>query len=339
MFSRRENDKPLHLGLTPHCGLCGTAMRVGQACTSLLGIDRATRYDRCTAPFAYPKYGSFHGEWDAREVIADSRDSDNSGDSDDSDNVPMLCRNPECSKGTANLEAWTVHVDCRVLFARLSALGSGAKKADESRDRLWIAAAWQRPWRQAAWLWLDQPVDRQVAIGQLVAATQTEPDGEGVGDETSLRQILHSMQRLPPELIQIIHAMSPDSLIWRLASVLYRHNYTASCDSSHITLPLASIAAWERGGPASVLEKPVVSDKPVVRLTLDHRGLCMIGRLDGRPSAPQHRIVHNVAYVVVDAKDIQDATVHFRVSLVVIQCQWLCLPVFFFVFFFFCFSH
>ncbi|CAK7234565.1 hypothetical protein SBRCBS47491_008990 [Sporothrix bragantina] len=303
MFSRRENDKPLHLGLTPHCGLCGSAMLVGDACTSLLGIDRATRYQRCIKPFAYPKYGFFHGEWG---VDYDDKDYE------DSDDDPLLCRNPECSKGTADLEACTVHVDCRVLFQRMAAVGGYDDV--ESGDRLWIAAAWQRPWRQAAWLWLDQPDDRRVALSQVIAAVGDIDDNNGDSNEMSLKQILHGMQRLPPELVQIIHDMSSASLTWRLASVVGRFHYTSAHDGQHTTLPLDGIAAWERGNPASNVE-PGAVQKPVIRLTMDHRGLCTIERLATLPTTPHRCIVHNEAYAIVNEKDVKGVIVHFRYGL------------------------
>ncbi|CAK7236061.1 hypothetical protein SCUCBS95973_009477 [Sporothrix curviconia] len=323
MFARRENDKPLHLGLTPHCGLCGTAMRVGQACTVLLGVDKATRLDRCMAPFAYPKYCFFHGEWN---LGRDGKTGKNSGNGEDSDDVPMLCRDPGCSKGTASLEACTVHVDCCVLFARMAGTADKETAAGDggggAGDRMWIAAAWQRPWRQAAWLWLDEPVDRRVAIDQVVAAAGSEDDeddkdGDGSdGEEMGLRQILHGMQRLPTELVQMIHDMSSKSLLWRLSSVLGRYHDTTADTDKHTTLLLTGIEAWERGSlcPASKTS-PGAPEKPVIRLTMDNRGLRTIERLAARPSSVQRRIVHNEAYSVVDASDVQGVTVHFRFGL------------------------
>ncbi|CAK7199888.1 hypothetical protein SEUCBS139899_002574 [Sporothrix eucalyptigena] len=297
MFSRRENDKPLHLGLTPHCGLCGTTLTVGQACIALLGVDKATQYSRRTNAFQYPKYGFFHGEWSLR------------GEEEDG---PILCRNPECTKGTADLEACTVHVACLALFEKVGA--EKRKDNAESLDRLWVASSWQRPWRQAAWLWLDVADARRIAIQRLVAATVSDESGDEK-NEASLREVLQRIQRLPPELVQIIHDFSSESPVWRLAAVLDRYHETMSAqDNLPTSMPLDTVAAWERGSQPMLVGEDAAG-KPIFRFTMDIHGLRSIERLMERPAVSTSRVTQTEAYTVVHQDQAPGVVVHFRYGL------------------------
>ncbi|KIH89978.1 hypothetical protein SPBR_00261 [Sporothrix brasiliensis 5110] len=314
MFARHESDKPLHLGLTAHCGLCGTALEVGDACTALLGVDRAMRYRRRTPPFAYPQYAFFHGE-----VTAGLDPGDEPGQNNK--NEPMMCRNASCTKGTAMLEACTVHVDCRIVFRKHCGRGGDDAGLDsqDALDRLWIAAAWRRPWRQAAWLWLDEPgqADRRISVDRVARASIAAGHGqeqEG-GQEPDLSSLLRGLTRLPPELVDIVLQNSADSQVWRYAAVLDRGQPLAENTGQLASVPLVDVAAWERGSPVVLfgLEHAAsAADHPILLLTIDARGLKSVQRLVARPAATHNRTSHTEAYTIVDQAGVRGVKIHFK---------------------------
>ncbi|KAL1893289.1 hypothetical protein Sste5346_006465 [Sporothrix stenoceras] len=318
MFARRENEKPLHLGLTAHCGLCGTAMKVGDACTALLGVDRATVYQRRTPPFSYPKYAFFHGE----ESAGKDPDHKPKEGEDEDDSIPMMCRNPECTKGTATLEACTVHVNCHAMFRKHCVGVRGNAGSKESLDRLWIAAAWRRPWRQAAWLWLDTPdeADNRMSLDRVVTTIiDTEKGAKDADDndrtdrQESITGIFHRLLKLPAELVEMIREDSAESLIWRYAAVLDRCQPLAGEDNQLTSMPLTDIAAWERGSPAQVSDN--TADNPILRLMIDARGLRSIERLAALPPATHDRHSYKEAYVIVHQDEVKGVMIHFKYGL------------------------
>lgn len=296
-YPRFADSDEVHFGLTPHCGICGTVMVVGEKCTALFGTNRATAYQRRIEAFDYPKFGALHGEWGL-------------------DDKTLLCRNPLCAQGTESLESCTVHIDCLALFQQHCAPGK-----EDALDRLWIAAAWRRPWRQVPWLWLDQPDSSPVSIAWPADTADTADTvataGSGGHEHDSLSHLAMRLQRLSPEIVQMIRAQSADSLLWRYSVVLDRARYVAShvLPEGPLSVPLTEIAAWERGG-ASPLDASAATSAahlPIIRLTIDARGLRSIERLPSKPTSRSWRSF-NLAFVVVDESEVRGVAVLFKVT-------------------------
>ncbi|OAA63514.1 hypothetical protein SPI_03677 [Niveomyces insectorum RCEF 264] len=267
-----------HISLTPHCGICGTAMAVGEKCNALLGKNRATAYLRHVSAFLFPDYGH-----NIQRIGG-----------------MLLCRRPGCTRCAASLEACTVHADCFALFQR-HCCGHGDRAVLE---RLWVVAAWRRPWRAAPCLWLDD-ADRLVST-EWLTRVGSEQDGRG------LSGLGLGLQRLPPEIVQMIRLQSATSLLWRYSMVLDLAHRLSSCTASDelLSMPLRRVASWERGG-RPVTSAPCSPPPVVVRLTIDACGLRAVERLPSRPS-PRSWRSDSHAFVVVDESQIQGATVHFK---------------------------
>ncbi|KAH7019666.1 hypothetical protein EDB80DRAFT_205734 [Ilyonectria destructans] len=117
-----------HVGLRPHCGACGSLMKVGERLVVLLGNNDSTAYSHRKGPFLFPEYGP------------NLRD----------ENGVYLCRKPGCKCCVISPEVSTLHLDCFDVVAQRC-------KLDDYLDYLWIATAWRTPWRQAPNLHLEEP--------------------------------------------------------------------------------------------------------------------------------------------------------------------------------------
>lgn len=242
----------------------------------------------------------------------------------------MMCRNPECTKATATLEACTVHVDCHAMFRKHCIGKDGDAGSKHNLDRLWIAAAWRRPWRQAAWLWLDTPdeADNRISLDRLSRAivddgeeaTDQQKDDDGNDDiddsrkHESLTGILHRLLTLPPKLVEMIREESGESLVWRYAAVLDRCQPLAGEDNQLTSMPLTDIAAWERGSLVKESSSDTAADNPILLLTMDARGLRSIERPAVRPPATHDRHSYKEAYVIVHQDEVKGVMIHFKLG-------------------------
>ncbi|KAF5638207.1 hypothetical protein F25303_7762 [Fusarium sp. NRRL 25303] len=113
------------------------------------------------------------------------------------------------------------------------------------------------------------------------------------------------LKLLPAELVQMIQEYSNSATFWR-----YIHVLSIARELSHLqsdatppvaSIPLCNVLSWTRGDCAAVLSSDC---PPVVRLTLDQRGIRMIERLS-KPSYHPRRS-DKEAFVIAPAVCFQD---------------------------------
>lgn len=120
------------------------------------------------------------------------------------------------------------------------------------------------------------------------------------------------LKLLPAELIQMIQEYSDSATFWR-----YIHALSIARELSRLqsdaappvtSIPLCNILSWTRGDCAAVLSSDC---PPVVRLTLDHRGIRMIERLSKSSYHPKRS--DKEAFVIAPAICFQDVVAVLKV--------------------------
>ncbi|PHH51363.1 hypothetical protein CFIMG_005829RAa [Ceratocystis fimbriata CBS 114723] len=253
--------KIYHVGLRPHCGICSHPMEVLDRCVLLLGNDDSTGFSERLGPFIFPDYGY--------------RMPDRSG--------VLRCRKPDCCT-MRNPEASTVHYDCFEFISQRFDL-------DSSMDYLWIATAWQTPWRQAPHFRLEE--------------TTIKPDWS-LFDEIGLPQ----MKMLPLEIVQMIYNYSPASLFWRFHSASFLGQQLSTTVSDYmLSIPLNTVLTWERGSRPKTTNIP--NELPVFLLTIDAWGIQEIKRLSGNPPLKRWRADDRV-FVIADRWKLAGVAARFK---------------------------
>lgn len=180
-----------------------------------------------------------------------------------------------------------MHSDCFALFTRECVL-------EDLLDRLWILAAWRNPWRGAPNFYL--PDKTRVTMVFLESA-------EKLG--------MPKLKRLPPEIIDAIHSYSERSLFCRYVSVLSlvrELDREASRDT--LSLPLRQVLTWERGGQLARMAGS--ADLPIVRLTIDSRGIKEVERLPRQPPQSTQR-TDTMVFVIQEESQLEGVIVHVKV--------------------------
>ena len=182
-----------------------------------------------------------------------------------------------------------MHLDCFELF-RQSYLPINAL------DRLWRVVAWRKPWRGAPALVLPE--------GSII--------GSGALAEVAERYGLAGLGRMPPEIIQLIQDDSASALFWRLIAPLdLASRFKALPVDYFVSLPLHELAGWERG--SLPLESKDLGHLPIVRLTIDSRGIRKVERLPaGEPKFSSERF-DNTAFIIRDVTDFKGVVALFKV--------------------------
>lgn len=167
---------------------------------------------------------------------------------------------------------------------------------ENSLDRLWVAAAWNTPWKTA------QNLDLGATYEYI------EPDLA-----LACRIGMSGMRTLPPEIWQLIHGYSPSSPFWRYSVARHLALRLSSAPSDNlVSMPLSRVSAWERGGERVVTGARLGGDE-VLRLTMDARGLVKIERLPEHPELEGWRYDH-LAFALVKRSSCAYITAFFRVS-------------------------
>ena len=206
----------------------------------------------------------------------------------------LLCWLPNCWRCGHAPEAVGVHSDCLSVFQEVC-------KAEDALDRLWVAAA-RSPWRGAPNLHLGCATNLAV---ELVY-------------ERSRVYGIPCLRLLPPELIEMIRDYSESATFWRHISALSfgielstTPAQTAS-PSLATSIPLCDILAWTRGQEPTLVQPPDRS--PVIRLTIDYRGIRQVERLPRKSQYQQFRS-DNMAFAIEDEDQLKDIIVQFKVRL------------------------
>lgn len=185
-------------------------------------------------------------------------------------------------------ESVTVHYQCLRIFLQACEL-----PLSQALDYLWAVAIYHRPWYRSPRLLLV-PRDR--------------------GGQSSLQRVAYSsdlagLQRIPPELLDMIRQLSPDAYFWRCMSVLELSRRATTPTQPVQTVALLCIGRWKRGEqPAIVLEEKRLA----FRITVDSHGIQEIERLSERPAFVQESCRYQ-AYIVEDAAELSGLEAHFKV--------------------------
>ncbi len=87
---------------------------------------------------------------------------------------------------------------------------------------------------------------------------------------------------LPIEIVQQVQSYSTSSLLWRYNAVLdLVDQLSVASPDELVSIPLWDVLAWERGGSLVLATEP--TRPPIVRLTIDSRGINKVERLSERP--------------------------------------------------------
>jgi hypothetical protein len=123
------------------------------------------------------------------------------------------------------------------------------------------------------------------------------------------------LKLLPAELIQMVQEYSDSATFWRYIHVLStaRELSRLKPDTAPpvISIPLCNILSWTRGDYAAVLSS---NCPPVVRLTLDHRGIRKVERLSKSSYEPGHRSDRE-AFVIAPTACFQDVVAVLKVMM------------------------
>ncbi|EHK48111.1 hypothetical protein TRIATDRAFT_165237, partial [Trichoderma atroviride IMI 206040] len=202
------------------------------------------------------------------------------------------CRKPSCSQcNDGALDAATIHVDCYNLFRQRC-------KAGDSLHRLWLTAAWRRPWHGAPSFRLAPDADANKTM-QLAATACSLPQ----------------LTALPAEILHIIGAYAQPSPLSRYRTVIdLAADWDGRALSWQPSLPLSRIVSWERDSNA-VVESGLV---PIVRITIDCWGLKRIEKLADYPPFAGKRSDTEV-YIVQRQDRLGDVMVQFQSGLARLQ--------------------
>ncbi|KAF5628683.1 uncharacterized protein FTJAE_8773 [Fusarium tjaetaba] len=194
----------------------------------------------------------------------------------------FICWSPSCRQCPNAAEAVGLHSTCLNMFQEHC-------KTDKAVDRLWITIGKRNLWQRAPMLHLD----RETALDIEIVREKAEAYG------------MRSLKLLPVELIHMVQEYSDSATFWR-----YIHVLSTARELSRLkpdtappatSIPLCNILSWTRGDYAAVLSS---NCPPVVRLTLDHRGIRKIERLSKSPYKPGRS--DKEAFVIAPATCLQD---------------------------------
>lgn len=163
-------------------------------------------------------------------------------------------------------------------------------------DRLWSAATWRYPWKNVPAMKLEPSLD-------LDRGRSFELAAQVCG--------LPNLLGLPFELAEMVRDFARPSTLWRFASVLdLVESLSVDKYNTMNSIPLSDIKSWDRG---SVPTLSAGTNDPIIRLTVDSRGLRTIERLPEMP-APTELRTDYYAYVVEHEQVFKEVTADFNLG-------------------------
>ena len=236
--------------------------------TQVLGNPSSTRHWLSTTPFLFPDYG-----YTGRAVDGWS-----------------LCRRPRCPQCAESPEAATTHIECYVLFTR-------AYEPVDALDRLWRAASWRKPWRDAPVLVLPEEAAASLSSVAIVAEKHGLPELAG----------------MPPEIQRMVRDYSTPALFWRLTAALdLAARFENGPAGDLASLPLRDVGRWERGSDPARFED-LLHRLPIIRLTIDSRVLGKLERLQDKPRFSNRRF-DNMVFIVAGEECFDGIVALFKVT-------------------------
>lgn len=201
----------------------------------------------------------------------------------------FLCRRPRCQQCAASPEAATTHLECFELFTR-------TYTRVDALERLWREASWRKPWRQAPAIVLPEVTN--VTSGAVTTVAK--------------RYGLPELLRMPPEIRQLVRDYSQSSLFWRLIAALdLATQFDAIPLSNFSSIPLRQVAEWERG--CVPIQSEALDHLPIVRLTIDSRGIRKLERQPAGEPRYSSRRFDNMVFVIEDEGCFDGVVALFKV--------------------------
>lgn len=134
----------------------------------------------------------------------------------------------------------------------------------------------------------------------------------GALSEVALMLHCSWLKKLPREILEMIRDLSPDSVLWRYASVISLRNQISETRSGDLVPEkISEICFWERGTRPQRMSHRTTSR--VVRLSIDLRGIQSIECTTDCPYTKNRS--ECFAFIVEDAKQLQDVIGEFKVVL------------------------
>jgi hypothetical protein len=201
----------------------------------------------------------------------------------------VLCWAPSCRRCIDATDAVGLHSTCLDLFREHC-------KIENAVERLWITIGKRNLWQRAPILQLD----RETGLDIEIVREKAEAYG------------IRILKLLPPELIHMIREYSDSATFWRYIHVLSLAR-ELSCLQPDVVpriawIPLCNILSWTRGDYAAMLSS---NCPPLVRLTLDYRGIRKIERLSKSSYEPKRS--DREAFVISPAICFQDVVAVLKV--------------------------
>lgn len=225
----------------------------------VLGSHDSTSYHGNTRPFPFPQPGHI-----TTRIRHNTTRIDGS----------QPCHFRDCRRCAASPEVAPIHYDCYIIFTKKCSV-----EGIDALCRLWILAAWRKPWRGA------QPINLPRAeIDKDVLRTTARFCGFPL------------LYKLPAELVEAIRGYSRHCLLWRCISALQLASHVSNTGPEPLlTVPLSEIRSWERNGK---LERVISPPGPfTIRLTIDSDG---VERLSRTPQYSGECYKHSVFIVERD---------------------------------------
>lgn len=202
----------------------------------------------------------------------------------------LYCRLLDCDSCRLSPASETFHPQCLRAFLSIS--------GENGLRWLRIFTTSRSPWPGAL------PLD----LEPFVCSNQW--DSFWVGPEADSLGLPAIRQRLPPEIRTIVwEYCSPCPVTSQLAA-LELGAMAALEHRGKESIPLDRIDSWSRGGQIHCCPD---SDKPVVRLAFDFRGLQCIERLSETPRSQSGNATDNKVFMIEDIERLADTTVEFQV--------------------------
>ncbi len=191
------------------------------------------------------------------------------------------------------IEFATVHHDCIEIFIRHC-----TTTTTDALTRLWIATAWRKPWRAGP------------PLPHLTAPVIMDRDTLGM---ISRYAGMPQLQRLPLELLEMVRDFSPHSLLWRCFPTLQLAAHLSTMPPEPlITIPLADLIAWDRGGKFKRTLSTRLLAHNCLRLAIDSYGIHKVERLPNWPNYEGQRSTRR-AFVIQQQGDIEDIVAQLKV--------------------------
>jgi len=203
-----------------------------------------------------------------------------------------LCRYPPCSACPESPEAFLFHVDCFWLAKRNS--------PKLTLSYIWLVGLWSR-----------------LGVGLYHSTQPLWVFPALAAHMSSWKDTMKWLERLSPELCQMVTSYCPESPLWRysIAVTWPPQIFSRLEESEPVTLSLSNLSDWTRGSIASIAGRSRLADHRIVRMSLDGDGIQKIEFLSSWPEAsPSCFPVQGTWYIIESLDQLADIQFQSRVK-------------------------